>query len=174
MRTSATTLAASYVLLGILALVLFALPLGVAWRAADNDTRLQILGEDSQRLAEVFNRKGPAGLADFINERVGLQIAGERILLLTDAGGKPLAGNVPSWPAGVPSEPGSYTTPIEMDHHPTMVTLVRTELPGGYHLLVGRDVGSAGDRRGWRHPDPPRAAVPHPQYPPDRLGHHAG
>jgi signal transduction histidine kinase len=140
MRSSATTLAASYVLLGILALVLFALPLGVAWRAADNDTRLQILTEDSQRLAEVFNRKGPAGLADFISERVGLQIAGERILLLTDARQKPLAGNVPSWPAGVPAEPGSYTTPIELDHRPTMVTLVRTELPGGYHLLVGRDV----------------------------------
>ncbi|MEJ0008462.1 MAG: HAMP domain-containing sensor histidine kinase [Steroidobacteraceae bacterium] len=140
MRSSATTLATGYVLLGILALVLFALPLGYAWRAADNDVRLQILSEDSQRLAEVFNRKGPAGLADFINERVGLQIAGERILLLTDVEQKPLAGNVPGWPAGVPAEPGSYTTPIELDHRPTMVTLVRTELPGGYHLLVGRDV----------------------------------
>ena len=140
MRSSATTLATGYVLLGILALVLFALPLGYAWRAADNDVRLQILGEDSQRLAEVFNRKGPAGLADFINERVGLQIAGERILLLTDAAQKPLAGNVPAWPAGVPAEAGSYTTPIELDHHSTMVTLVRTELPGGYNLLVGRDV----------------------------------
>jgi hypothetical protein len=139
-RSSAATLAFSYVLLGILALVLFALPLGYAWRAADNDTRLQILGEDSQRLAEVFNRKGPAGLADFINERVGLQIAGERILLLTDAGQKPLAGNLPAWPAGVPAEPGSYTTPIELEHRPTMVTLVRTVLPGGYNLLVGRDV----------------------------------
>jgi signal transduction histidine kinase len=143
-RSSATTLVASYVLLGILALVLFALPLGYAWRAADNDVRLQILGEDSQRLAEVFNRKGPAGLADFINERVGLQIAGERILLLTDVTQKPLAGNVPAWPAGVPAEPGSYTTPIELDHHSTMVTLVRTELPGGYHLLVGRDVARLG------------------------------
>jgi len=140
MRSSATTLATGYVLLGILALVLFALPLGYAWRAADNDVRLQILAEDSQRLAEVFNRKGPAGLVNFINERVGLQIAGERILLLTDVDQKPLAGNVPGWPAGVPAEPGSYTTPIELDHHPTMVTLVRTELPGGYHLLVGRDV----------------------------------
>jgi signal transduction histidine kinase len=140
MRSSATTLATGYVLLGILALVLFALPLGYAWRAADNDVRLQILGEDSQRLAEVFNRKGPAGLADFINERVGLQIAGERILLLTDAALRPLAGNVPAWPAGVPAKAGSYTTPIDLDHHPTMVTLVRTELPGGYNLLVGRDV----------------------------------
>jgi signal transduction histidine kinase len=140
MRSSATTLAAGYVLLGILALVLFALPLGYAWRAADNDVRLQILGDDSQRLADIFNRKGPAGLADFINERVGLQIAGERILLLTDAAQRPLAGNVPGWPAGVPAKPGSYTTPIDLDHHPTMVTLVRTELPGGYNLLVGRDV----------------------------------
>lgn len=139
-RSSASTLAASYVLLGILALVLFALPLSYAWRAADNDTRLQILGEDSQRLAEVFKRKGPAGLEAFINERVGLQIAGERILLLTDSAMKPLAGNLSVWPAGVPSEPGSYTTPIELDHHPTRVTLVRTDLPGGYKLLVGRDV----------------------------------
>src|SRR3984885_16061970 len=139
-RSSAATLAFSYVLLGILALVLFALPLGYAWRAADNDTRLQILAEDSQRLAEVFKRKGPMGLADFIDERVGLQIAGERILLLADAREQPLAGNLPAWPAGVPQDPGSYTTPIELDHHPTMVTLVRTELPGGYKLLVGRDV----------------------------------
>ena len=140
MRSSATTLVTGYVLLGILALVLFALPLGYAWRAADNDVRLQILAEDSQRLAEVFNRKGPSGLADFINERVGLQIAGERILLLTDAAQKPLAGNLPAWPAGVPAEAGSYTRPIELDHRSTMVTLVRTELPGGYNLLVGRDV----------------------------------
>jgi signal transduction histidine kinase len=139
-RSSAARLATGYVLLGIIALVLFALPLGYAWRAADNDTRLQILTEDSQRLGEVFNRKGPAGLADFINERVGLQIAGERILLLTDAAEKPLAGNLPAWPAGVPEEPGRYTTPIVLDHHPTLVTLVRTELPGGYKLLVGRDV----------------------------------
>ncbi|HEY1898945.1 MAG TPA: HAMP domain-containing sensor histidine kinase [Steroidobacteraceae bacterium] len=139
-RSSAAKLAASYVLLGILALVLFALPLSYAWRAAVNDTRVQILTEDSQRLADIFKSKGPAGLADTINERVGLQIAGERILLLADANEKPLAGNVPDWPAGVPKEPGSYTTPITLDGHPTMVTLVRTELPGGYNLLVGRDV----------------------------------
>ena len=59
-RSSAATLSFSYVLLGILALVLFALPLGYAWRAADNDTRLQILAEDSQRLAEA-QRTRPGG-----------------------------------------------------------------------------------------------------------------
>jgi signal transduction histidine kinase len=140
-RSSATTLAASYVLLGILALILFALPLSYAWRAAVDDSRLQILTEDSQRLAEVFNRRGAAGLENFINERVGLQIAGERILLLTDSKDRPLAGNLSAWPADVPEEPGSYTAPIELDGHPTMVQLVRTQFPGGYNLLVGRDVG---------------------------------
>ena len=139
-RSSATTLAASYVLLGILALILFALPLSYAWRATVDDFRLQILTEDSQRLAEVFSREGPAGLGAFINERVSLQIAGERILLLTDAAKRPIAGNLSSWPAGIPQNPGAYTTPIVLDHHRTEVTLVRTELPGGYNLLVGRDV----------------------------------
>jgi signal transduction histidine kinase len=140
-RSSATTLAASYVLLGILALILFALPLSYAWRAAVDDSRLQILTEDSQRLAEVFNRRGPAGLESFINERVGLQIAGERILLLTDSKDRALAGNLPAWPPGVPEEPGSYTSRIELDGHPTLVQLVRTQFPGGFNLLVGRDVG---------------------------------
>ena len=140
-RSSATTLAASYVLLGILALILFALPLSYAWRAAVDDSRLQILNEDSQRLAEVFNRKGAGGLQSFINERVGLQIAGERILLLTDSSDKAIAGNLPSWPANVPEEPGSYTAPIDLDGHLTMAQLVRTHFPGGYNLLVGRDVG---------------------------------
>ena len=74
MRSSATTLATGYVLLGILALVLFALPLGYAWRAADNDVRLQILGEDSQRLAEVFN-------GDVLNLDVDLvAVTGQKVL----------------------------------------------------------------------------------------------
>jgi signal transduction histidine kinase len=140
-RSSATTLAASYVLLGILALILFALPLSYAWRAAVDDSRLQILTEDSQRMGEVFNRRGATGLVSFINERVGLQIAGERILLLTDPQDKALAGNLPGWPAGVPEETGSYTAPINLDGRSTMVQLVRTQFPGGYNLLVGRDVG---------------------------------
>jgi len=138
-RSSATTLSASYVLLGILALVLFALPLSYAWRAAVDESRLQILTEDSQRLAEVFGHRGPTGLVSFINERVGLQIAGERILLLTDSAGKELAGNLPAWPQGVTKDAGDYTRRIELDRVPTMVTMVSTELPGGYHLLVGRD-----------------------------------
>lgn len=139
-RSSAVTLAIGYVLLGLAALVLFAAPLRYAWQATVEDFRVELLDEDSQRLAEVFRLRGPQGLADFIKERISLQIAGERILLLTGPTGRPLAGNVPAWPSGIPARAGSYTLPVDLDGHPSMVSIVRTELPGGYNLLVGRDV----------------------------------
>ncbi len=139
-RSSAVSLAISYVLLGFAALVLFAAPLRYAWQATVDDFRVELLQEDSQRFAEVFRLRGPSGLSDFIRERVGMQIAGERILLLTDASLRPLAGNLAAWPASAPDKPGTYTVPIDLGGQRTMVSIVRTVLPGGYNLLVGRDV----------------------------------
>ncbi len=139
-RSSAVTLATGYVLLGFAALVLFAAPLRYAWQATVEDFRVELLQEDSQRFAEVFRLRGPEGLSAFIKERVGMQIAGERILLLADASLRPLAGNLAAWPRGIPDQPGSYTLPVELDGQRTMVSIVRTALPGGYNLLVGRDV----------------------------------
>ncbi len=126
--------------LGFAALVLFAAPLRYAWQATVEDFRVELLQEDSQRFAEVFRLRGPAGLSDFIKERVGMQIAGERILLLADGSLRPLAGNLTAWPRGIPDEPGSYTLPIDLDGQRSTVSIVRTALPGGYNLLVGRDV----------------------------------
>jgi signal transduction histidine kinase len=138
-RSSAVTFAIGYVLFGFAALVLFAAPLRYAWQATVEDFRVELLQEDSQRFAQVFRLRGPAGLSDFIRERVGMQIAGERILLLTDASLRPLAGNLASWPSSVPQAPGSYTVPIDLAGQRTNVSVVRTALPGGYNLLVGRD-----------------------------------
>ncbi len=139
-RSSAVTFAAGYVLLGFAALVLFAAPLRYAWQGTVEDFRVELLQEDSGRFAEVFRLRGPVGLSAFIKERVAMQIAGERILLLTDASLRPLAGNLTVWPRGIPQDPGSYTLPIDLDGQRTMVSIVRTVLPGGYNLLVGRDV----------------------------------
>jgi signal transduction histidine kinase len=139
-RSSAVTLAIGYVLLGFAALVLFAAPLRYAWQATVEDFRVELLQEDTQRLSEVFHSRGPAGLSEFIRERVGMQIAGERILLLTDASLRPLAGNLAAWPDRIPNKPGSYVVPIDLSGQRTMVSVVRTVLPGGYNLLVGRDV----------------------------------
>src|SRR6202042_1597805 len=111
-RSSALSLALGYVALGITALVLFAAPLWYAWQGTIQDSRAEILQVDAQRLAEVFRRDGAVGVRSFIDTRVRMQIAGERILLLTDASLHPLAGNLQAWPAAVPATPGNYNIQV--------------------------------------------------------------
>src|SRR4030088_1344889 len=101
LRSSAFTLAFSYVAFGIAALVLFAAPLWYAWDVTIQDSRTEVLRADTQRLSEVFRREGAPGLSSFIDNRVGMQIPGERILILTDSTLHRLAGNLPEWPRGV-------------------------------------------------------------------------
>lgn len=139
-RSSAISLAVIYVLLGVLSLAAFALPLGYAWRVTIEGYRVELLQEDAQRFSEVFQRRGPDGLAAFIDERVHLQIAGERILLLTDPSLKPMAGNLQSWPADIPTVSGAYTQDLKLASRSSRVGFVRATLPGGYNLLVGRDL----------------------------------
>jgi signal transduction histidine kinase len=140
MRSSAVNIAVGYVLFGVAALIAFAAPLWYGWQVSIEAGRAEILQEDADRQAEEFRRQGPAGLARFIQERVGLQIAGERILLFSDPEGTVLAGNLQHWPGGVPRAAGTYTVEVNLDGQPTRVMLVREALPGGYQLLVGRDL----------------------------------
>lgn len=150
-RSSATTLAIGYVLLAFVALVLFAAPLRYAWQATIEDFRFELLQEDSQRLAHVFALRGPPALANFIDERVSMQIAGERMLLFVGPTGQPLAGNLRAWPRGIPTEAGSYTLPVTLGSRRKTIAMVLTALPGGYRLLVGRNVDRFApiERRFW-------------------------
>jgi len=150
-RSSAATLATGYVLLALVALVLFAAPLRYAWQATIEDFRIELLQEDSQRLGHVFQLRGAAGLAAFVDERVRMQIPGERMLLFAGPGGRRLAGNIPAWPSGVPTIAGNYTLPVDLDGRHSNVAMVLTVLPGGYRLLVGRDVDRFApiERRFW-------------------------
>jgi signal transduction histidine kinase len=141
LRVSALTLALGYVLFGIAALVCFAAPLWYAWQATIGDGLAEILREDADRLTEVYDRGGAAGLSASIDARVGLQIANDRMLLLADAGHHRLAGNLTAWPRGVPDRPGTYTGAVDLDGHRSKAVFVHEVLPGGYNLLVGRDIG---------------------------------
>ena len=138
-RSSAVSLALGYVALGIAALVLFAAPLWYAWQVTIQEGRAEILQADAQRLTDVYRREGAEGLKSFIDARVRMQIAGDRILLLTDASMQPLAGNLQSWPAGVPATPGNYTIRVEVGKNGIQGALVHVALLGTYNLLVGRD-----------------------------------
>lgn len=139
-RSSALTWALGYVLLGLAALGAFALVLWYAWNVTIFADREEVLQDDAQRLTAVFNRDGVAGLNAYINARVALQIVGERTLLFTDSAHHRLAGNITAWPQGVSDEPGGGAVMVDLAGEPVHMLLVRTTLPGGYHLLVGRDL----------------------------------
>jgi hypothetical protein len=139
MRSSALSLAIGYVALGITALVLFAAPLWYAWQVTIQEGRAEILQIDAQRLAEVFRREGAAGVKGFIDARVRMQFASERILLLADASLNPISGNLPAWPSDVPTAPGNYKARIESGNHGMQTALVHVVALGDYKLLVGRD-----------------------------------
>ncbi len=138
-QSSAFTLAAGYVAFGIAALILFAAPLWYAWQVTIQDGRIELLRTDATRLTEVYRHDGASGLTAFIDTRVGMQIAGERILLLTDPSMRPLAGNLHEWPHAIPLGPGTYTLPVDLAGKPAHAMFIHSLLPGGYHLLVGRD-----------------------------------
>jgi signal transduction histidine kinase len=142
-RSSAMTLALGCILLGLLALVLFAAPLWYAWQGTIRAGRTEILQADAQRLTDVYRRDGVDGLKSFIDARIRMQIAGDRILLLTDAARHPLAGNLPAWP-DVPTRPGDYRVQVAIGDHGTgdhgvQMALVHVVRLGSYDLLIGRD-----------------------------------
>ena len=82
-RSSAVTLALGYIALGLLALVLFAAPLWYAWQGTIREGRAEILQADAQRLSDVYRRDGVEALRNFIDARLRMRIAGDRLLLLT-------------------------------------------------------------------------------------------
>ncbi len=139
-RSTTFALSFGYIAFGIAALILFAAPLWYAWQVTIEDGRAEILHADTQRLTDVFRREGAPGLKAFIDARVGMQLPGERILMLADSSLSRLAGNLPRWPDTVPARPGMYTVPLELSGVPRKSVVVRSSLPGGYNLLVGRDV----------------------------------
>jgi len=139
-RSSAVSLALGYSVLGFAALILFAFPLWYAWQGTIHEGRAEILLADAQRLTEIYRRDGADALKSYIDTRVRMQIAGERILLLTDADLRPLAGNLAAWPKSVPATPGDYHIQVDMgDRGGIQAAFVHVATLGRHNLLVGRD-----------------------------------
>ena len=61
-------------------------------------------------------------------------------MVFADASKLRLAGNLTAWPAEVPDAPGTYGLVIGLGGGSTMrVVASHVRLPGGYHLLMGRE-----------------------------------
>ena len=136
-RFSPARLAYANIALSVLVLALFAAPLWYAC-AEPLDFREYVQGEDLRRLVEAFDREGAKGLATAMDAHVS-RVPSDQIMVFADASKRRLAGNLPVWPAEVPDVPGTYGLVIGLGGGATMrVVASHVTLPGGYHLLLGR------------------------------------
>jgi signal transduction histidine kinase len=140
-RFSARTLTLMYIALSLIVLALFAAPVWYAWSKFIDENRTHILQADTQRLEEVYVHKGRDALIAAIESRIDVQPEGdEKYILFADSSLKKIAGNLRAWPADIPPESGTYTLTIQAGGHSIYAVVVRTTLPGGYHLLEGRNL----------------------------------
>jgi signal transduction histidine kinase len=116
----------------------------VAWQVVtlvDDETR-QTIEAEAKGLSEQYQVGGVRRLGAIIEARS--RQPGSSLYLLTDGAGEPLAGNVAQLPPGVLDRAGVVDTPYETtdESSPGRRALARIfVLPGGFHLLVGHDLG---------------------------------
>ncbi len=98
-------------------------------------------------LAEQYAQRGLSGLIQIVAARSAGDRGDAMIYLVTDPDGKPLVGNIAAWPAGVPTRSAWLSFALERtvngrsELHPARGRLF--VIPGGYRLLVGRDISDA-------------------------------
>jgi signal transduction histidine kinase len=98
-------------------------------------------------LAEQYEQRGLSGLVQVIAERSAGERGDAMLYLVTDPQGKPLAGNLSGWPRTETVRPGWISFPVEAhngaSHQTDMARATTFTIPGGYRLLVGRDLRDA-------------------------------
>ncbi len=142
LRSAGLRLAVVYAaLFGIsaLALVLF-----LWWATAGllNRQVQAVIRADALGLSEQWQAGGVAALQSTIEDRLADDVDDAAIYLLTDAALTPLAGNLARWPAVVTGPDAWMEMRVERAGLQATARVRRFDLPGGYRLLVGRDVES--------------------------------
>lgn len=108
---------------------------------ADLDAADSALAEQLQEdLTTVAREQGVRGLSDVISARIATD--SDEVILLSDAQGRKIAGNLNSWPPVVPVV--ARWTPVDLyrigDALPGSFGIVATKLPGGARLLSGQRI----------------------------------
>ena len=146
-RTHAVRLAALYFL--VFAVSVLGVLLFVYWTSADFVERQTEATLDAEitGLAEQYAQRGLSGLVQIVAARSAGDRGDAMLYLVTGPDGRPLAGNIAGWPAGVPARTGWLSFTVEArvkghtEIHPARGSLII--IPGGYRLLVGRDISDA-------------------------------
>jgi signal transduction histidine kinase len=105
------------------------------------------ISADVTGFQDAYVRAGIQGLVMAINRHVDPDLRSDGVYLLVDSVGNPLAGNMHAWPRKVSFNDLWVTFPIRDLTHGTeemgAVRALQFMMPGGYRLLVGRDIRDA-------------------------------
>ncbi len=132
--------AAIYALL--LAISAAALALFLWWSTAgllDRQT-VAAIQADAQSMSERFAGGRLPALVLTIEDRLTQNVEDDAIYLLIDPSGRRLAGNLEHWPEGAAQNGAWYELPIERAGMRSLAVVQSFDLPGGFRLLIGRDV----------------------------------
>jgi signal transduction histidine kinase len=142
LRFSALTVALCYVAVSLAVLALFATPLWYVWRNTIEQGRAEVLQADAQKMINLFAKQGADALAAAIETQVGGQLKDVEniIILFADPTLAKRAGNLPAWPREISASTGMQITSIDVGNRVIRAALLHKTLPGGHHLLLGRDV----------------------------------
>jgi signal transduction histidine kinase len=145
LRTNAFRMAALYLalfatsVLALLAFIYFSMA-GFIERQAEATIRAEMRG-----LREQYDQRGLSGLVEVVQARSALP-RGNSLYLITDSALEPVVGNLDSWPANRDVRPSWIAFVVEnpardgeIDNALASVSV----LPGGFHLLVGRNLRDA-------------------------------
>ena len=139
LRSAGFRFAALYAVLivtsaGALALFLWWQTAGALDRQAQSVITYDVTDLDTKRLLG-----GLALVAETINERIQQNPESDAVYMLVDADGDRLAGNLARWPVEIIRR-GWYDLVVDRGGIPLNTRVVAVALPGGYRLLVGRDI----------------------------------
>jgi len=140
LRSSSVRLALGYAAIFILSSFLL---VGILWwRTAaylDREVDAVILA-DAQAVGDRLHDFGLMGALETVRDRASAESDEHAIYLLADPGLTPVAGNMTAWPARIGPKPGWYEIGLARAGRLHATRILFAELPGGYRLLVGRDV----------------------------------
>jgi hypothetical protein len=135
---------------GLLAVSAAALAFYLWWATAgllDRQTEAAVRA-DAQGLSERWDEGGLPALVLTIHERLEQNVDDDALYLLVDSALQPLAGNLRGWPDRVVHPDQLYELSVSRAGAQTVAQVLRYDLPGGYHLLIGRDVQARVKLRG--------------------------
>ena len=139
-RSASLRLALVYAIVFMLSAVVF---MSFIWWATIGLLEREVgaaIDADARALSERWIEGGLPALADTIQQRLEQDVDDAAIYLIVDAAGLRVAGNLNGWPPEVTRSDTTYQLTISRDGLRGLADVKAFALPGGFRLLVGRDV----------------------------------